>query len=317
MSTDTVVDPISCFAVGSETLQCHDPLKNGSSASNGDSFTHGTDVLVYDLYTGSGNQTRTLRFENRKWIDHNTSDEPVMYDGNGWAASNVITETSQNPQTLYIKWYSTTGSFPNPYYDSSWSSGGGGGGFLSNNPKIENLTFTKTSDVSFSVSFDWENLSSYTVTNSRNGVLQTASGNLSGSSGSESSPISLSCQDGDLLWIHGDTNYDPLGLGSQGHPYVFRFVNFSISGTTLTMSTFFHGSTGLNNDADFRVWDPSPQSWVRLGYVNYDGNLQTDTVTPFERGKEYYIVDRSTGNDYGSRYTAPGTGRRTRGRTFW
>lgn len=240
------------------------------------------------------------------WSDYPGGGHTPTFQGN---VNGVITLGSGSGDFVFTK-PSGTGQTP-------WSSGGSGGGFLSNNPKIENITFTKTSDVSFNLSFDWENLSSYTVTNSRNGVLQTASANLSGSSGSENGPISLSCQDGDLLWVHGDNTYHPLGLGSQGHPYVFRFVNFSIAGTTLTMSTFFHGSTGLNNDADFRVWDPDAQSWDRLGYVNYDGNLQTQTVTPFERGKEYYIVDRSTGNDYGTRYVAPGTGRRCRGRTFW
>lgn len=235
----------------------------------------------------------------------------------------------QNAEYVHMDTYiasTNTYQYWNSFQMSGWSGGSsggsGGGGFLSNSPKIENITFTKTSDVSFNLSFDWENISSYTVTNSRNGVVQTVSANLSGSSGSENGPISLSCQDGDLLWVHGNYNnnsleHHPNEYGGQANPYVFRFVNFSIAGTTLTMSTFFHGSTGLNNDADFRVWDPDAQAWVRLGYVNYDGNLQTQTVTPFERGKVYYIVDRSTGNDYGTRYVAPGTGRRCRGRNFW
>ena len=119
-------------------------------------------------------------------------------------------------------------------FDASWTftASGGGGGFLSTNPKIENVAFTKTSDSSFNLSFYWENLSSYTVTNSRNGVVQTASANLSGSTGTENGHISLSCQDGDLLWVHGNTNYHHTELGSVGNPFIFRLVDFSISGTT-------------------------------------------------------------------------------------
>jgi hypothetical protein len=117
----TVLSPITCFPVGSETLKCHILTNYGSGLNAGASFTHGTHNLVYDLYTGSGNTIRRLKFENRRWVDHNTGDQPVMYDGNGWAASNIITQTAQNPQTVYIKWYTTTGSFTNPYYDANWS----------------------------------------------------------------------------------------------------------------------------------------------------------------------------------------------------
>ena len=273
---------------------------------------------VYTLSTHSSNVSLGIRFDpaNDQWEDNDTSSYPVSISRDSSGDVRGWNTTSQNS----LRFKLACPYFGNTYSGSS--GGSGGGGFLSNSPKIENITFTKTSDVSFNLSFDWENISSYTVTNSRNGVVQTVSANLSGSSGSENGPISLTCQDGDLLWVHGNYNnnsleHHPNEYGGQANPYVFRFVNFSIAGTTLTMSTFFHGSTGLNNDADFRVWDPDAQSWVRLGYVNYDGNLQTQTVTPFERGKVYYIVDRSTGNDYGTRYVAPGTGRRCRGRNFW
>ena len=211
-----------------------------------------------------------------------------------------------------------------PFHSSGSGSGGGNINPLSNSPKIENIVFTKTSDTDLSVSFDWENLDSFTFTNSRGGVIQTGTGSLSGSSGTVSTTFlpSIPCQEGDLCWIHGNYSsssleHHPTEYGSQSNPYVFKVVNFSVTGTTLTASTFLAGPTSLNNDADFRVWDFDIQSWNRLGYINYDGTLQTVTVTPFERGKAYYVVDRSTGNDYGTRYLAPGTGRRTRGRTFW
>merc|ERR1712072_970815 len=57
----------------------------------------------------------------------------------------------------------------------TFSSGSGGNnpGPLSNNPKIENIVITKSSDTSLTVSFDWENLDSFTLTNSRGGVVQT------------------------------------------------------------------------------------------------------------------------------------------------
>ncbi len=115
----TIISPVTCFQVGSETLKGYIQTKNGSSASAGDSFTQ-SDVLVYDFYTGSGNQIRTLRFTNLKWIDHNTSDQPVLYDGPA-DVSNIILQTEQNSQTIYLKWYTTIGDFTNPYYDSTWT----------------------------------------------------------------------------------------------------------------------------------------------------------------------------------------------------
>lgn len=210
--------------------------------------------------------------------------------------------------------------------DHLWSVGSSGGnnpGPLSNNPKIENIVITKLSDTSLTVSFDWENLDSFTLTNSRGGVVQTGNGGLSGSSGTVNTTFlpSISCQEGDLCWVHGmysnnTLEHHPTEYGSQSNPYLFKVVNFSTSGTALTLSTFLAGATSLNNDADLRVWDFSNDSWDRYGYINYDGTLQTVTIDPFERGKAYYVVDRSTGNDYGTRYTTPG-GRKTRGRTFW
>merc|ERR1712072_679142 len=207
----------------------------------------------------------------------------------------------------------------------TFSSGSGGNnpGPLSNNPKIENIVITKSSDTSLTVSFDWENLDSFTLTNSRGGVVQTGNGGLSGSSGTVNTTFlpSISCQEGDLCWVHGmysnnTLEHHPSEYGSQSNPYLFKVVNFSTLGTALTLSTFLAGATSLNNDADLRVWDFSVDSWSRYGYINYDGTLQTVTIDPFERGKAYYVVDRSTGNDYGTRYTTPG-GRKTRGRTFW
>lgn len=262
----------------------------------------------------------------QKWHDPNTTNEPHSLSSTNSSTAGSDSGVVVNGDTIYCHDTSTGTSAVLYQFTMSGgvnaSSGGGGGGFLSTNPKIENLTFTKTSDSSVDVSFDWENIGSYTITNSRAGVPQTVSANLSGSSGTENGSVSLTCQEGDLLWIHGNYNnnsleHHPSIYGSQSNPYVFRVVNFSVSGTTLTATTFFSGSTGLNNDADFRVWDPDVQSWNRLDYINYDGTLQTKTVTPFTRGHIYYVVDRSTGNDYGMRYVAPGTGRRTRGRTFW
>lgn len=194
---------------------------------------------------------------------------------------------------------------------------------MSTNPKIDNIVITKTSDQSISISFDWENLDSFTLTNSRGGVPQTGTGTLSGNSGTVSTTFlpSISCQEGDLCWVHGNYSnssleHHPTEYGSQSNPYIFKVVNFSRTGTALTVSTFLAGATSLNNDADLRVWDFSDDTWSRYGYINYDGTLQTTTIDPFERGKAYYVVDRSTGNDYGTRYIAPG-GRKTRGRTFW
>jgi len=261
------------------------------------------------------------------------NDQPDYFKIDSTTAAPAWSGFNQNPQQAsstdkYLHIRDNTGAYVGymdvwtPFHSSSGGGSGGGGGFLSSNPKIENLTFTKTSDSAVDFSFDWENLGSYTVTNSRAGVVQTTTGNLSGSSGTESASFSLTCQEGDLVWIHGNYNnnaleYHPDIPGSQSNPYVFRVVNFSVSGTTLTATTFFSGSTGLNNDADFRDWDPDAHSWTRLGYINYDGTLQTKIVSPFSRGHTYYVVDRSTGNDYGIRYTAPGGTRRSRGRNFW
>ena len=124
----TIISPVTCFAVNTDTLKGYIVTKNGQSASAGDSFTHGSDYLIYDFYTGTGNQVRTLRFADRKWVDENTGDQPVLYDGDPTNAnSNVITQTAQNPQSFWLKWYQYSGSVSNSgtngYYDSSWSPG--------------------------------------------------------------------------------------------------------------------------------------------------------------------------------------------------
>lgn len=239
---------------------------------------------------------------------------------------------ADNGTTVSFDYSGTTYSFNKPLATDSpvptWlSSGSGSGGGInpqSTNPKIENLTFTKTSDSTLNVSFDWENLSSFTFSRADAGVnnVTASTGTLSGSSGTVNTSFHVSCQEGDLCWVHGNYNnnsltHNPNIHGGMLDPYIFRLVEFSVSGTTLTVKTFLSGSTGLNNDADLRVNDPKNSVWQRVDYLNYDGTLQTYNVTPFQRGFEYYVVDRSTGNDYGSRFLAPGKMRGTRGRTFW
>jgi len=276
-------------------------------------------------YSGLPNSIKVEKVTPFAWSDADPSGTPALVEEATISGTKyVFLADSRINSTGYsaTDFNNPRAKFVVPSSLGGTSGGGGGGGFLSNNPKIENLTFTKTSDSNVNVSFDWENLDNYVVTNDRSGVIQTVSGSLSGSSGSESASVSLTCQEGDRLWIHGNYNNNSLEHhpdihGSQSDPYIFRVVNFSVSGTTLTVSTFFHSSTGLNNDADFRVIDPDTQSWTRLDYINFDGTLQTKTVTPFTRGHTYHVVDRSTGNDYGMRFVAPGSGRRTRGRTFW
>ena len=91
-------------------------------------FTEGSDVLEYDVYAAQGSTTRTIKYENSKWVDSNLSDQPVLYDS---TFTNIITETATNPQYIYYKWYGTNDTFTNPYY----STGGGGGSSSSTTSK--------------------------------------------------------------------------------------------------------------------------------------------------------------------------------------
>lgn len=87
-------------------------------------FTEGSDVLVYDIYSAQGNNVRTIKYENSKWVDANPNDWPVLYDS---TFTNVITETAVDPQYIYYSWYGTNDTLTNPYYPIAGSGGSGGG----------------------------------------------------------------------------------------------------------------------------------------------------------------------------------------------
>jgi len=296
----------------SNTWVCYD---NGGSNTG---FT-GTYLYKRDNATGGNIFNFSIKFNQGNWEDHG-GDWPTHF-GTSLTDSTQITPTSTYEDLYLYNGTSLVAHLKNPDYDT-----GSGGGInpLGSNPKIENLTFTKTSDTTLNVTFDWENLTSFTFSRADAGVnnVDASTGSLSGSSGTVNTSFHVSCQEGDLCWVHGNYSNNSLTLNPNIHggmldPYIFKVVEFSVSGTTLTVKTFLSGSTGLNNDADLRVNDPVNQVWQRVDYINYDGTLQTYNVTPFQRGFEYYVVDRSTGNDYGSRFLAPGKMRGTRGRTFW
>lgn len=79
-------------------------------------FTQGTDSLPYDTAGSAGtlDGLRTLKYENYKWVDTNSGNQPVLVDSSGTG----ISETGTNPQTVYVTWYGSNVSFANPYYSS-------------------------------------------------------------------------------------------------------------------------------------------------------------------------------------------------------
>lgn len=78
-------------------------------------FTEGTDVLTYDVYSAQGNGLRTIKYENSRWVDANTSDQPILMDS---TFTTVITSTVLNPQYVYMTWYGSNKTMINPYYNS-------------------------------------------------------------------------------------------------------------------------------------------------------------------------------------------------------
>lgn len=191
-----------------------------------------------------------------------------------------------------------------------WTAGGNPIGGLSINPLIQNLVFTKISDDSINVKFDWENLDTFQMYNKRAGVIQSTTSSLGGaSSGTVNQTFFIACQEDDECWIVGDYNnqsqyWHPEGIGSVINPYIFKLLSWSTHRKSLSVSTFLY-NTGLTNDADFRIDLPATGTFDRLAYINYDATLQTTTIDPYIPGSTYYVYDRSTGNDYGSRFVAP------------
>ena len=278
---------------GTYTLKLYyDPNDNPTIGSN---FTDGPqgDTLYYHINTLSNpsNQTdRAIKYENGEWSDSGGHPPTSISSG-------------QNLQTISFDWFGSINSFANPYYSAP---SGGGTGTESFDPIIENVVFTKTSDTTVSITFDWSNLTSFNVV--KNGTATTVTPPTPLSS---SHIQSVNVVDNDLVYIQY-TNVDGITVQPPGD-YTHKTVVWSIgyvSGVKSVIVKFFGSSpTPLPNtsptfDGRLTTTKGSSIDW------SYTGSLLS-VSSPWLPGSIYQVKIRTTGSstdveDYGSSFRTSG-----------
>jgi len=191
---------------------------------------------------------------------------PTAYTING----TTVSDGSVIVATDVINFLYSDGSTAHTFtVGSSWISGGsssGGGGSSGggiqtlsggSDPEIINVQFTKLSDSSISISFDWQNISQYFVFTDRGGTVTNTNLSVTGSNGSISgytgagSHALTGLNEGDKVWVANATDADG-NLPVFTNKILSWSIDKSTTPITVKVEAFFtnNGGNGFGFNAD-------------------------------------------------------------------
>ena len=259
---------------------------------------------------GYANHVIHLDTATNTWVDGHATNEPDPIEHVPGAYWVRWRHGHQSSNVWYYfedksSWYSAAGS-------GSGSGSGGGIQTLSGgtSPEIINVQFTKLSDDSLQVSFDYQNISHFTMF--RQWPSGTAPYNVwsnmggVGSSGSWSGGGSFlqSLSEDTKVWVVGSTDAD-----GNMPVYTHRIIDWEIDTTTTPHSmkakAFFenNGGNGFGFNADVGLHACGPNLSTGCGIKDtqiYDGNLQ-DMSSELVWGTLYKVL-KPDNTQYGRAY---------------
>ena len=270
-------------------------------SETGTQFLYRTPYDPPNSTTPNAGTSRDIYFDtsDNKWYDGDTGGAPSGFwnqtaDPNGTNAGNPSVACSANDTIKLTDGGASgnRGSFTQPTITSASSgsgSGSGSGGGIQTlsggtSPEIINVQFTKLSDDSLEVSFDYQNISHFTMF--RQWPSGTAPYNVwsnmggVGTSGSWSGGGSFlqSLSEDTKVWVVGSTDAD-----GNMPVYTHRILDWEIDKTTtphsMKVKAFFenNGGNGFGFNADVGLHACGPKLSTGCGIKDtqiYDGNLQ-------------------------------------------
>jgi len=280
--------------------------------------------------SGDTNNTTDIYFDtsDSKWYDGSAGGQPSGFwnqtaDSSGTLAGNPSVACSYLDIIKMTNGGSSgnRGTFTHPTITSG-SAGGGAPppGQQIGTDGITNVQFTKLSDSSIELGFDWQNISTYTVFTDRGGTITSTTPSVTGSSGTVTGYTGsgvhalTGLNEGDRVWVENsvDVNgYLPV--------YIHYFIDWSYNSSTkkVIAKAFFqdNGGSGFGQSADVGLalffgstWSTGfslgaavadPTNWI----ATYDGTLKTLTLDA-NRGTTWGVINVDA-SQYGSSFRIP------------
>lgn len=269
---------------------------------NAVSATDGSDGMEFTFNTGSGGTYICHVNAGNDTGNPNSIASPSQTNTGATAPCNAADTCTIYDSNGYY------GTFSVPTFNTGSGSGSGSGGGIQtlsggSTSEIINVSFSKLSDSSIEIGFDWQNISQFQVFTDRGGTVTMGLGNVTGNSGTITGYTGAGVHaltglnEGDKVWVNNATD-------SNGDLPVFtnKFIEWSFDSSTTPPSVkaeaFFtsNGGNGFGFNADVGLFESGAVKDTQI----YSGNLE-NMYTEAIKGN-YYTVRKPDQSQYGQGY---------------